>query len=161
MKSPISWWLSVLLFPLIFPLYQYIPKNYSHYTTNQYYSSHQHIMIIPKNFVIVIIPIYTPIIPMIFPLYHCNPKKSIIVIVSMYIPIISQWYSHGNHRSGSNRYIISMIFPYFDIPIVGLSIDIFLCFNILLECYIPMVILTNLWSYSHVIYIDTLWLWLT
>ena len=53
-----------------------------------------------------------------------------------------------------------MIFPYFDIPIVGLSIDIFLCFNILLECYIPMVILTNLWSYSHVIYIyiDTLWL---
>ena len=46
-----------------------------------------------------------------------------------------------------------MIFPYFDIPIVGLSIDIFLCFNILLECYIPMVILTNLWSYSHVIYI--------
>ena len=47
-------------------------------------------MIIPKNFIIVIIPIYTPIIPMIFPLYHCNPKKSIIVIVSMYIPIIFQ-----------------------------------------------------------------------
>ena len=31
-QSPNSWWLSVLFFPLIFPLYQYIPKSYSHYS---------------------------------------------------------------------------------------------------------------------------------
>ena len=46
-------------------------------------------MTIPKKSITVIVPIYTPIIPMIFPLYHCNPENSTIVIVSMYIPIIS------------------------------------------------------------------------
>ena len=84
-------------------------------------------MIIPKNSIIVIIPIYTPIIPMIFPLYHCNPKKNhycdcfhVYSHYFNYIPIIFQLYSHGNHQSG----ILYQWYSHINIPVAGLSIDI-------------------------------------